>query len=290
MAKKSKPPLGVHGHAHEHPRTAPHVHPHHHDQVVPPAHAHTHTVSFERFTYVCSPVHSLDPRAKLIAALAMVAAIVLGGPPRAAEFVLLVCLLLALALLARLPLVPLALRSLLVVPIAGGIALFSPLAQLSGPPTAQAAVAAYSAGWISIWAIVSKAWLSASIALLVAATTPFADLIAALRWFRVPMVFLTLLTFLSRYAGVLRDQLTSLRRALASRAPDLSGTRLLKAYGDISGNLFMRAYERGERVHAAMLARGYDGALPTHRRLKTRPIDGLAVVLAALVAAAVGLY
>jgi cobalt/nickel transport system permease protein len=149
---------------------------------------------------------------------------------------------------------------------------------------------AYRQGWPLAWSIVAKAWLSATTVLLVSATTSPPDLFTALRRLRMPLIFITMLTFLYRYAAVLGGQLSSMRRAVASRAPALTGLRLVRLYGSLSGNLFIRSYERGERVHAAMLSRGYDGTLPTAEVLSMQAADVLLIATALLVSASVILY
>jgi cobalt/nickel transport system permease protein len=277
---------GVHGHEHRHDGEI-HRHPHHHEGERD--HRHTHPLSFERFSYICSPVHELDPRAKIVAAFIVIFAVVLAPAPRAAEFIVLTALLLAVALLANLPLLPLLARSALVLPVAGGIALFAPLSIL-GMPGVDTIADAYREGWPLAWRIVSKAWLSALTILLVSATTSPPQLFAGLRRLGMPMIFITMLTFLSRYASVLGDQLSSMRKAVASRGFSTKGWRLIRLYGNLAGNLFIRAYERGERVHAAMLSRGYDGTLPYGGQMRVGAGDALAVVTALLIAGAVVLY
>lgn len=276
-------------HAHRHPDEQPHRHPHHH-RSGDSAHAHAHTVSFERLTYVISPVHRLDPRAKLLAVLLLVLGVVLGPPMRPVEFALVTGLLGAVIVLARLPFGPVLLRSALVLPFAGGIALFAPLGDLDAPLSLSTAAEAYRTGWPVIWAVVSKAWLSATSALLLAATTPAPRLFAGLRALGMPAVFLTMLTFLHRYTDVLAEQLRSLRRAVASRGPSVRGRRLIALYGNLAGNLFIRAYERGERIHSAMLSRGYDGTLPTAEPLRLTGADVLVVATTLLAVLALALY
>jgi cobalt/nickel transport system permease protein len=64
----------------------------------------------------------------------------------------------------------------------------------------------------------------------------------------------------------------------------------VRAYGNLAGNLVVRSYDRGERVYAAMLSRGYDGTLPSAEPLKASAIDFVCVGTAALVAMALVLY
>lgn len=280
-------PLASHPHTHEH--EGRHRHPHHHRRERT-GHAHPHPVSFDRLTYVCSPVHDMDPRAKVAMVLVLVLGVVSTPPMRAGEFAAVTAMLLAVLLLARLPLRPVLLRSALVIPLAGGIALFAPLGSFEGPWSLSGVAQAYIAGWPVMWGVLSKAWLSALSALLLAATTPAPRLFAGLRALGMPTIFITMLTFLYRYTDVLGDQLRSLRRAVASRGPALRGRRLVALYGNLAGNLFIRAYERGERVHAAMLSRGFDGTLPATEPLRMTAPDLLAIATALLAVAAIALY
>ncbi|MBN1193296.1 MAG: cobalt ECF transporter T component CbiQ [Coriobacteriia bacterium] len=283
---------GFHQHAHEHAGAPPHKHPHHH--VTDPAavaHHHAHTTSFEALTYTVSPLHSLDARAKIVAALVLVLGVVGTPPLRLAEFALFCTLLLAASTIGRLPLPRLLARSLAVLPVAATIALLAPLQSSGGSWNATGFAAAWSGeGWVVAWSILSKAWLSACCMLLLAATTRTADLLAGLRRLKVPGVFVMLLAFIARYVGVLADQLHSLRTAVASRAPHLRGRELTRALGSIAGNLFVRSYERGERIYAAMLSRGYDGALPVTGATRVGTAEVLLVTTAMLTAAAIALY
>lgn len=288
---------GWHAHPHAHEDGRLHAHPHHHEPGDVPGHPlrgrvhdHAHARSFERFTYIVSPIHNLDPRAKIVASFVLIIAVVLAPPVRPLELSFLVMLLMAVTLLANLPLRGILLRSTLVLPVAAGIALFAPLATMGGSWSVSAFGAAYRSGWITVWGIVSKAWLSAYLTLLLASTTPPPSLFQALRALKMPLVFLTMLSFLYRYTDVLGRQLRSLRYAVVSRAHSVKGRRLAALYGNLAGNLFIRAYERGERVHAAMLSRGYDGTLPTAARLQAGAADWLLVSTAVLAAIAVVLY
>jgi cobalt/nickel transport system permease protein len=283
---------GFHQHEHAHDGQPPHRHPHHH-RIEPalPVHAHAHPTSFESLTYIVSPVHVLDARAKIVAALVLVGGIVTTPPLRPAEFGLCCALLLATGLMARLSLSRILGRSLAVLPVAATIALLAPVQATGGSWNAAGFATAWSgSGWVIAWSVVSKAWLSALCMVLLAATTRTADLLAGLRRLRVPTVFVMLLSFIARYVGVLADQLRSLRTALASRAPHLRGRTLLRALGSIAGNLFVRSYERGERVYAAMLSRGYTGVLPSAHRSRIGGAEILLVSTALLTAAALALY
>ncbi len=282
---------GMHHHEHVHDSSPAHRHPHHHSESRAVA-EHAHGATFESLTYICSPIHALDPRTKIISAISIIIAIVAGPPMQAQEFVATVLLLIAVGSIARLPLGKVLLRSALILPFAGTIALFAPLQGDAGSLNVTGFATAYSAGgWIAAWAILSKAWLSAFTMLLLAATTPPPLLFEGLSRLRMPRIMILLLSFIYRYFEVLRAQIRSMRRAISSRGFATSGWRLMRLYGHLAGNVFIRSYERGERVYAAMVARGYDGTMPASAEpIAMGPSDALALFSVGLSALALLLY
>ncbi len=277
----------LHGHEHAHADEPEHRHPHHHDPSG--THDHAHAMGFERHAYLVSPVHDLDPRFKVVMALTLAVAAAGGPPLRAAEFLALCALLAAVAVIAKLPLGWALTRSLAVLPFALGIAAFAPLARADALEW-PAIVRAYSEGHPIVWSIASKAWVSASAALLLVATTPLPRLFKALASLRVPDTLLTMLTFLYRFTDVFSRQVVSMRRAIAARAPRMRPIALATVYGGLAGNLLVRAYERGERVHAAMLSRGYTGTLPSPEPFRARSSDWVALATIVMASAASILY
>ena len=280
---------GFHRHEHTHEAQPPHRHVHHHvvERAGETPHEHVHTTGFERLTYLSSPVHDRDARAKVVSAAVLVVAVVATPLMGLPEFALAAALLVAVTVLARLPLGAVLKRTALVIPFAGAIAVFAPL-QAAGGSLNVGAVAGGGAAWyVEVLGVLSKAWLSVFVMVLLSASTPVPDLLAALRRFKVPEVFLLLLSFIYRYVAVLGDQIHAMRTAISSRAPGLSRIRLLTLYGHLAGSMFIRAYERGERIHAAMLARGFDGTLPTRSRTRPGSADAIFVATAVLAAAAI---
>jgi cobalt/nickel transport system permease protein len=296
-------PAGVHTHPHRHDEDEPaHVHPHHHttadlepvrtcEDGVPLVRDHGHGLSFERYTYLCSPVHEMDPRLKILASLAIVLAVVLAPPPHPFEVVGLAAFLLAVTSIAHVPIGWVLARSALVLPFAGMIALFAPLQQSGGSLSVGGLSGAYAdGGWIAAYAILAKAWLATLTVVVLSATTPVPRLLEGLRSLRVPDVMLMLFSFMYRYVGVLRDQIASMRDAIDSRGYMLSRGRRVLVYGNLAGSMFVRSYERGERVHGAMVSRGFDGTIPTSDSLATTWADWAMFATALLVAAALMLY
>jgi len=99
------------------------------------------------------------------------------------------------------------------------------------------------------------------------------DLLKGLEQLRVPLVLIMILSFMYRYIFVLTDDIMRMKQARDSR--NFGGSRMwqLKTLGNMIGTLFVRSYERGERVYSAMLARGYDGQTKTLRKLRLNTAD-----------------
>jgi cobalt/nickel transport system permease protein len=124
----------------------------------------------------------------------------------------------------------------------------------------------YQAG---IWAgagIVAKGTIGVISAIILSATTSARDLLAGLEKLRVPAPLVNIATFMLRYLNVINDELTRMRIARESRGFEATGIRSWRILAQTVGALFIRSYERGERVYLAMLSRGYAGTMPTPKR------------------------
>jgi cobalt/nickel transport system permease protein len=140
--------------------------------------------------------------------------------------------------------------------------------------------------------IALKSWISVQAALVLAFTTPFHELVDGLRLLRLPRIMVAIISFMYRYLSVLADEARRMNRARASRSAVPEGRRgggsilwRARVTGAMVGSLFLRSYERGERIYAAMQARGFEGEM---RHLHTRrvlPGEWLALAIVALACA-----
>jgi len=87
-------------------------------------------------------------------------------------------------------------------------------------------------------------------------TTPFYRVLEAFRWYKVPDILVDTLAMMYRYSFLLYDEFTRMRTASYSRGGKAGRINTLKTAGRISAQIFMRAFDRSERIHLAMLARG----------------------------------
>lgn len=117
-------------------------------------------------------------------------------------------------------------------------------------------------GLYAAWGIVVKGTLGVAASLTVAATTTARELPLALSRLGVPGTVISMLTLMIRYIDVLSTEANRMRMARISRGDSPRGLHQAGAIAKSVGALFLRSYERGERVYLAMLSRGYEGRIP----------------------------
>ena len=144
-------------------------------------------------------------------------------------------------------------------------------------------------GLLGAWNIVAKGTLGVLASLLLAGTTTMRDLILGLDRLRVPTVFTQIATFMLRYLDILADDARRMRIARLSRGYDPRFLWQVKAFAISIGALFLRAFERGERVYLAMVSRGYAGRLPRTGQAVASPRQWAVSALLPLAAAGIAL-
>ncbi len=234
-----------------------------------------------------SPVHRLPAHVKVIALLVFVMAVV--ATPRESIWAFGGhALVLAVAIaISRVP--PLLLGKRLVVEVPFVVfAVLMPFVAV-GRQVEVGPLSLSVAGLWGAWALLAKGTLGALASLLLASSTRPPDLVAGMARLHLPQRLVEILAFMVRYLEVVTGDLRRMRVARESRG--FAG-RSLAAWPVIAGSagaLFIRSFERGERVHLAMLSRGYTGDLhlgdgaPASSRLWQR---ALALPLVAVLLAA----
>lgn len=131
----------------------------------------------------------------------------------------------------------------------------------TGPRVDVLGVSLSEAGLLAGWGLLAKGTLGVMASLTLAATTEPRDLLVGLERLRMPTQLVQIVGFMIRYLDVVTDEMRRMRVARESRGFTGRGLRAWPVYARTAGALFIRSYERGERVHLAMLSRGYDGSL-----------------------------
>jgi cobalt/nickel transport system permease protein len=216
-----------------------------------------------RYLAGTSPVHRLEPHLKVVSVLAF-ALLVVATPVHASWAPLAYAghLVAVLSVAAVAGVGPGRLVRGLVVEIPFvGFALLMPFVA-PGPRMEVLGLSLSQSGLAAGGGLLAKATLSVLAATILAATTEPRELLRGLERLRLPQVLVQILMFMIRYADVVGGELHRMRVARESRG--FRGGRLsaLRVLGPATGSLFVRCFERGERVHLAMLSRGYTGRLP----------------------------
>lgn len=221
--------------------------------------------TLDLLAYRDTAVHRLDPRAKLLTTVIFIVTVVSYDKYAIAALLPYMLFPLSLVIVADLPAGYLARKLLLVAPFAFFIGLFNPL--LDHRVVLQLGDLTVTGGWVSFISIMLRFTLTISAALILIATTSFHGICYALERFYAPRVFVLQLLFLYRYLFVLIDQGIRLVRARSLRS--FRGRGLgLKSFAPLIGQLLLRTMDRAQRIHLAMLCRGFTGEIHLGRPLK----------------------
>jgi cobalt/nickel transport system permease protein len=208
-------------------------------------------------------VHRLDPRAKLLTTLCFIVCVVSFGKYEISAMLPFLVYPVALIAAGQLPPGYILRKVLLVMPFALLIGLFNPI--FDRQVVMQIGGLDIWGGWLSCFSIALRVVLTATAAIILVATTGFPVLCAALEKFRIPKIFIVQLQFLYRYIFVLTDEGVRIARARQLRACDRRSLGM-RHFGSLAGQLLLRTWERAERIHMAMLARGFSGGFKSARR------------------------
>ncbi|MFH9654003.1 cobalt ECF transporter T component CbiQ [Streptomyces anulatus] len=207
-----------------------------------------------------SPVHDLPPHCKLAAVFCYVLVVV--STPREATwaFGLYAALLAAVAVVAHVPVGFLLKRLVVEVPFVA-FALLMPFV-VPGEQTSVLGVSVSVPGLWGAWNVLAKGTLGVAASVLLASTTELRAVLLGLQRLKLPPPLVQIASFMIRYGDVVTDEMRRMSIARRSRGFEARGVRQWRVLAASAGALFIRSYERGERVHLAMVSRGYTGAMP----------------------------
>ncbi|OYT27776.1 MAG: cobalt ECF transporter T component CbiQ [Candidatus Altiarchaeales archaeon ex4484_96] len=199
----------------------------------------------DKHTRINSFMHRLDSRSKIITLLLLVFIIVLTPIEAIHRFILYFFILLVLFIASRIPPVFALKRFVVLLP-------FSLLVVLSLPFMGEG-------GFMLLFNVLVKSSLSLLCMILLISTSSFNDLLAGFEKLKTPRVLIQVVSFMYRYMFVLVDEFYWMKKARDSRAHHMELIDSLRTAGNIIGALFIRSYERGERVYQSMCSRGFTG-------------------------------
>jgi cobalt/nickel transport system permease protein len=205
-------------------------------------------------------LHRLAPECKVLALVVFVLAVAMVPRAMIWPYTADAVLLAGAVAWSRTPARALATRLLVEVPFVLFVGLLPFVAQ--GPRVHVLGIGLAHEGLWTAWGIVAKATLAVLATGVLAATTPAPAILAGAERLRVPGPFVAVAAFAIRYLQVVLDELRRLQLARVARGDDPRWLWQARAVGHTAGALTLRCFARGERVHVAMLARGFEGHLP----------------------------
>jgi cobalt/nickel transport system permease protein len=230
-------------------------------------------------------VHRLPPHCKLVAVLTFVLVVV--ATPRDAfwAFGVYAVLLAAVAAVALVPARTVLKRMVVEVPFVLFAVLLPFVAH--GPRVDVLGVSLSESGLLGGWNVLAKGTLGVVASILLAATTEPRTLLLGVERLHLPSLMVQIMSFMFRYADVVGAEMGRMRVARESRGFQGRDLRHAKVVAQSAGALFIRSYERGERVHLAMLSRGYSGTMPDVHDLRADRAQWLRAATLPLLAAVV---
>lgn len=229
-----------------------------------------------QMTNASHPVSRLDPRVKLLTAVALLVMVIscqgLGFP------LLIAFLCTGLCLTLRIPMKTLALRfseplfiaaTVLILKLffAGSLPLFT-------LPIFGFELVGYRDGLMEGARIASRIVGGVSLLAVVGFSTPFTELMAALSWLRVPQVLVDVALFAWRYLFLLLEDAQVVYNAQRNRLGYVGYRRGLSSFGTLAGVLVIKAFDNSQSITTAMVQRGYDGDMPMllHKPFKSAEV------------------
>ncbi|MGL5858006.1 MAG: cobalt ECF transporter T component CbiQ [Angustibacter sp.] len=235
-----------------------------------------HTTTGQLYRAGDTALHRCPAQAKLVAAVCFVLVVVATPRDQVWAFGGHAALLATACAVARLPVAWVARRALIEVPFV----VFAVLLPFTGPPpdVELLGVEVSRSGLLSGWNVLAKGTLGVVTSIVLAATTTVPDLLAGLQRLRVPALLVQIASFMVRYLDVVADQVRRMRLARISRGHDPRFLWQAAVLARTAGALFIRSFERGERVYLAMISRGYTGSLPMTGQRDVAPVEWLVVL------------
>lgn len=176
-------------------------------------------------------------------------------------FIAFFLLLLVAARVSKIPLLLLFKRALIEIPFIF-FAILMPFFG-TGEKFEIAGIELYREGLLAGTSIVVKGTLGVLAAVILSTTTTAREILRGLERLKLPAVMVQIASFMLRYVNVISDEMERMKVARESRGFVATGIKHWKVLATSAAALFIRSYERGERVHLAMLSRGFDGNLPS---------------------------
>ena len=215
-----------------------------------------------------SPVHALDPLAKLLTTVSYIVIVMSFGKYALAPLAIMLLYPVILFQVSGIPVRTCFYKLRIVLPLVLAVGLFNPI--FDREIILRIGTVPISGGVISMLTLMLKGTLCLMASFLLIATTPIDTLCAALRKLHVPSMLVTLLLLTFRYVGVMTQEVQIMTEAYHLRAPGQKGIHH-SAWGSFLGQLLLRSMDKAQELYSSMLLRGFTGDFPyAHTRFSLR--------------------
>jgi len=203
-----------------------------------------------------STIHRLDARAKVLVTVVFILCVVSYNRYELAALFPFFIFPVVMISLAGLPTAFILRKIILLCPFVLAVGIFNPV--FDREILLQLGPLGISGGWISFASILARSVLTVGAAFILVGVTGFTAVCQALERLGMPQVFAVQLLFLYRYIFVLTEESGRASRARELRSCGKKGQGI-RSFGSLTGHLLLRTWQRAERIHMAMLARGFTG-------------------------------
>lgn len=239
-------------------------------------------------------MQSIDPRVKLSSIAAFI--VVAVSTPTVSPLILMFAATVVLAVLSKIPLKFFLLRSSMFIPIFAGVIAIPLLFITPGRILMSTDIGGfllsitYEGGYKMI-VFTLRVWVCVAFLTLLVLTTRFTTMLHAMESLRLPRLLVMMTSLTYRFAFIFIGEGYRMLLARESRTgAKQKRLETIKSLGKIVGTLFIRSYERGERVYFAMASRGYSGEARSLVKLKLHPRDLVFIAFAAIFCVATVLF
>jgi cobalt/nickel transport system permease protein len=214
----------------------------------------------DKYSDLQSPVHSLDSRVKIVFFSLLIIICVSTPADKFRAFFAYLAILSVVLILSRIPLAHILRKSLVIIPFVLLVSIFLPFLKTDtiggGFSLGIGNIQLNYNRLLILWNVMIKSFTAVITLIILTATTGFPNLMKGARGLKAPLILINMLNFFYRYIFVIIDESQRMKRALEARMFRGKKLKQAKVIGDFLGILFLRSYERGERVYLAMCARG----------------------------------
>ncbi len=234
-------------------------------------------IFLEEFTNLNGLLQKIDARMKLFCFTAFILTAV--SSRTITPLIILSIPVFTLAAASKIPLKFFFLRTAIFIPAFAAILALPLLFMTPGRPLATIGFSGYviAVTWEGICRaalFTARIWVCTASLTLLVLTTKFFRLVHALEKLRIPRLFVAMTAVTYRFIFLFIDETYRMVLAKEARTVKREGRlQIMRSLAYIISTLFVRAYERGERVHLAMIARGYSGEVKSMAEAKCNRKD-----------------